>query len=135
VVNSRRSAMTWKIARVAPGTRIALAAFASALVGCSATSITPAPAPTPVTSSSALAAKHSHLSGPIMTENGSTWTVKTATDHTYTVIITDTTAFGDTKNPATKGQFRVGDIAHVTGTMSGSTITASRISNVGNPLG
>jgi hypothetical protein len=125
--------MTWKIARVAPGTQIALAACASVLAGCSATSVTPAP--TPATSSSAPAAKHSHLSGPIMTENGSTWTVKTATDHTYTVIITDTTAFGDTKDPATKGQFRVGDIAHVTGTMQGSTITASRISNVGNPLG
>jgi hypothetical protein len=135
VVNSRRSAMTSKIARVAPGTGIALAAFASALAGCSPTPVTHAPAPTPVTSSSAASAKHTHLSGPIMTENGSTWTVKTVTDHTYTVIITDTTAFGDTKDPATEEQFRVGDIAHVTGTLSGSTITASRISNVSNPLG
>jgi hypothetical protein len=131
LVPSQRPALPRTYPRLAAGTAVALVTLVLALSGCSSSSNAPAP----TTSPAAGATKHPRVAGPITAENGSTWTVLTTTGQTYTVIITNATAFGTKTDPATKDQFRVGDIVHVTGTMSGTAITASRVTSASNPLG
>jgi hypothetical protein len=117
--------------RLTTGTAVVGVTLVLALSGCSSSSN----APGLTTSPAAGATRHPRVSGPITAESGSNWTVLTTTGRTYTVIITSATAFGTKTDPATKDQFRVGDIAHVTGTTSGTAITASRVSSASDPLG
>jgi hypothetical protein len=102
--------------------------------GCASSLRTPGA----LTSSAPAAAshqRHPRVAGPITAQHGSTWMVKSIDGTMYTVLITDATKFGTKKDSATKDYFRVGDVAHIAGTMSGTTITASRVSSPSDPLG
>jgi hypothetical protein len=53
--------------------------------------------------------------------------VTNATDRALTVALTPQTVFGTRAAPATQMQFPVGTWVRVTGTRSGTTVTATRI--------
>jgi hypothetical protein len=104
------------------------AALALSLSACSSSS-SPPPTGTALTSKATPIHKSApHIAGQITTQNGSIWTLVTGKGHTYTVTLTDTTKFGTKIHPATREQFTIGNQARVTGTISGRTITATRIS-------
>lgn len=72
--------------------------------------------------------------GTIITESGSTWTLKTDQGKTVTVTITATTKFGTKKAPASKTDFPVGKSAAVVAKPGTGTITADRVRTpVANP--
>ena len=67
------------------------------------------------------------VTGQITAENGNSWSITTKAGKQITVTLTSTTKFGTTQQPATEQQFPVGDTVHVTGTLTGTTVTATRI--------
>jgi hypothetical protein len=123
--------------RIGPGLAVLTACAAIGLAGCSGS---PAAAPVSPSASSAASApsassapaKHAarpHVTGQITAMNGSTWTVHGTDGQTYTVTLTDQTRFGTTKHPATRGQFTVGSPVRIRGTVSGTTVAATRITS------
>ncbi len=64
--------------------------------------------------------------GTINAMNGGSWTLKTKKDASVTVM-TSQTAFGTAKAPSSASNFTVGAPVRVVGTVSGSTVNATRI--------
>jgi hypothetical protein len=64
------------------------------------------------------------VTGKITALSPKSWTIQTAGAQTFTVLLNDQTRFGTTKHPATKGQFKIGDVVQVAGTASGSQLNA-----------
>src|SRR5689334_23279036 len=56
------------------------------------------------------------IRGAIVSESGSTWTVRTTEGRTVTVLVTSQTRFGTAKHPQAAGDFPVGTTVVVTGT-------------------
>lgn len=71
--------------------------------------------------------RHDGVAGKITAENGSSWIVTTKAGKQMTVDITSDTKFGTTDHPATEQQFTVGATVRVTGPVTGTTVSASRI--------
>jgi hypothetical protein len=63
----------------------------------------------------------------IVSESGSTWTVRTKAGQSLVVTITPQTRFGTTKAPAMRAQFTLGESVVILGTVSNGTVTATRI--------
>jgi hypothetical protein len=108
----------------------ASAAVGLALAGCSGPAPgPPAPAAAPSTSppSAAPGPAAQGVRGQITAEDGATWTVTNAKNRALTVALTPQTVFGTRAAPATQTQFPVGTWVRVTGTRSGTTVTATRI--------
>jgi hypothetical protein len=113
------------LAVTSAGTMLALAA-------CSHGSTAPAAAPsgTPAASATPQAGATHHpkgVVGQITGENGDSWTVTNARGKQFTVTVTPQTAFGTKAAPATAQQFTVGAHIRALGSVTGSTVTATRI--------
>jgi hypothetical protein len=112
----------------------ALVATALLAAGCGAGS-TPSPtapsvAPSPAPSGHQ--ARHG-IRGTVTAENGSTWTIVTAKNRSFTVTVDPQTAYGTKKAPATAQQFPVGTLVRVAGTVNGTAVTATRIAAAAAP--
>lgn len=86
----------------------------------------PSPATSATSSPSKHAARHA-TRATIVSESGGTWTVKTKAGATIAVTITPQTEFGTKTAPATASQFRAGSAVIITGTVSQTVITATRV--------
>jgi hypothetical protein len=106
-----------------------LAAAAVAVAGCSGQPVTTAPAPTSAPPSAAHkpAAQAKGVRGQITAETGSTWTVTNAKGRAFTVTVNPQTMFGTAAAPAAAAQFPVGTTVRVTGSRTGTAVTATRI--------
>jgi hypothetical protein len=104
------------------------AALALSLSACSFSTAPPQPGAALTSNATSIRKSAPHIAGRITTQNRSTWTLVTRKGHTYTVTLTATTKFGTKLDPATREQFTIGNQARVTGTITGRTITALRIS-------
>ena len=117
--------------RILAGTLVATALLAA---GCGAGS-TPsptAPSVAPRPAPSGHQARHG-IRGTVTAENGSTWTVVTAKNRSFTVTVDPQTAYGTKNAPATAQQFPVGTQVRVVGTVSGTAVTATRIAAAAPP--
>jgi Domain of unknown function (DUF5666) len=108
----------------------ALATTAVLAAGCGA-GTTPSPAapsasPSPAPQVSGHAERRG-VRGTITAEDGSTWTVTNAANRQFIVTVNPQTAFGTRTAPASAQEFPVGTQVRVVGTISGSTVTATRI--------
>jgi hypothetical protein len=116
----------------------ALAAVALGVAGCGSSTgsdAVPTYPPVPSTGAPAPAQRSGTggVRGQITEENGSTWTVTTATGRAITVTLNGQTAFGTKAAPGTAAQFPVGAQVRVTGTRTGTAITATRIATPRTP--
>jgi hypothetical protein len=114
------------------GFAIAVSAF-----GQGSTSAAPStPATSPAASPAAAAPHHpkqARSRATIVTESGTTWTARTPSGRTLTIVITPQTQFGTKAAPATAAQFPPGSTVIVAGTTRGSDLTASRIAAAPTP--
>ena len=109
-----------------------LAVVAALVAGCSASPAAPAAAP----SAAAHPGAHAKgVRGTIQAENGSTWTVAARNGKQYTVTLSPSTQYGTKAAPASAAQFPVGTQVTVTGSVSGTTVTASRVAVPRKPAG
>ena len=63
----------------------------------------------------------------IVSETGTTWTLRTTAGRSVTVVLTAQTAFGTPKAPKTAADFPVGTAVAVTGALHDGTVTATRV--------
>jgi hypothetical protein len=107
----------------------ALAVAAVAVAGCSGQPVAGAPAPTstPSIAKQKPAAAAKGVRGQITVETGSTWTVTNAKGRAFTVTVNPQTAFGTAAAPGAATQFPVGTTVRVTGSRTGTAVTATRI--------
>ena len=113
----------------ATGLAVAVVVGASAC-GSSNTSSAPASSTSAAASSTAKPGAHrggKAVVGTIASENANTWTLTKKDGTTETVTITPQTKFGSKKNPAQQSQFTLGEMVAVRGQQSGTTITATDI--------
>lgn len=112
---------------IGSGVGIGVAA-ASDSSGAPSASVTPRTSPLPSTAPATGPAKAQRaVRATIVSEAGSTWTVRTRAGRTITVTVTPTTKFGTKKAPATATQFAAGQLVVIAGTLNNDTITATRI--------
>ena len=110
------------------------------VAGCSASPSTPpaasssAPPPPAASSSAPARAAARGVRGTITAENGSTWTVAARNGKQYTVTLSPSTQYGTKAAPASAAQFPVGAQVSVTGTVSGTTVTADRVAVPRQPV-
>jgi hypothetical protein len=71
--------------------------------------------------------------GSVVSESGSTWTLRKRSGATVTVVITPQTTFGTKKAPMSATQIPVGTTVAVTGPLTDNTITATWISAAVKP--
>lgn len=71
--------------------------------------------------------------GSVVSESGSTWTLRKRSGETVTILITPQTKFGTKKAPVSTAQLPVGTAVAVTGTLTGNTMTATQISVAAGP--
>ena len=69
----------------------------------------------------------------IVSESGSSWTVRTARGQTVTVTITPQTQFGTVKAPAAQSDFATGDSVVISGSVDNGAATATRVAAARNP--
>lgn len=105
------------------GIGVSLTACGGGAAAASAPSATTAP----TTSAVPKHPRGNGVTGQITAENGNSWSITTKAGKQFTVTLNGTTKFGTTGQPATQQQFPVGDTIHVTGTVDGDTVTATRI--------
>ncbi len=125
--SSRRRTITLTIG--ATGLAVAVVAGVSAC-GSSTTSSAPASSTSAAASSSTAKPHHrgDAVFGKIATETANSWTLTKKDGSTVTVTITPQTVFGSKKNPEQASAFTVGEMVAVRGQVSGTTVTATDIS-------
>jgi hypothetical protein len=125
-----RKSVLWHDVTIACG----VIAMAVGVAACSGQAGTPAAAPASTAPASPTSqgkgAKTPSVRGRISAENGTTWTVVGAKGQQYTVDIGPQTKFGTAKAPVPQSQFTVGTSARFAGTVTGSTVAATRVSAV-----
>lgn len=113
----------------ATGAAVAIVVGVSACGSSSNTSSVPASSTSAAASSTAKPGQHrgNAVFGTIASQNANTWTLTKKDGTTETVTITPQTKFGSKKNPAQQSQFTLGEMVAVRGKESGTTITATDI--------
>ncbi|WP_429421206.1 DUF5666 domain-containing protein [Nocardia sp. GAS34] len=113
----------------ATGAAVAIVVGVSACGSSGNTSSAPASSTSASASSTAKPGKHrgNAIFGTIASQNADTWTLTKKDGTTETVTITPQTKFGSKKNPAQQSQFTLGEMVAVRGKESGTTITATDI--------
>jgi ABC-type Fe3+-hydroxamate transport system substrate-binding protein len=126
--SSRRRTITLTVG--ATGLAVAAVAGVSACGSSNSTSSAPASSSAAAPSSSAKPGGHhgNAVFGTIASESPNSWTITKKDGSTVTVTITPQTVFGTKKNPEQATQFTVGELVAVRGQVSGTTITATEIS-------
>ncbi|MFI5780907.1 DUF5666 domain-containing protein [Nocardia sp. NPDC051570] len=128
-----------KILLIGTAGGVVLAAMLTACGSSGNSSSAPTSSAGPTSSAPASAAPGSHrghaVFGTIAAENGNTWTITTREGGTETVTITSSTTFGSKNQPETQSQFAVGNQVMIDGQASGTSITATRISQPRNHSG
>ncbi len=107
-----------------------VAVVAALVAGCSASPAAPAAAPSAAAHPGAGARG---VRGTIKAENGSTWIVDARNGKQYTVTLSPSTQYGTKAAPASAAQFPVGAQVTVTGSVSGTTVTAARVATPKKP--